>query len=654
MQQHKSLQKSVFAEMVNKGVKPKMAFGVSGKVNSDDRGPAHLRIGLAPLRPGMRHLVTTACSTAVLLLSSYAPAQAEPAIAQRISQYWSQKTKRYLIISASNPNRADFPPIPFVDEDAKQMKAFLEALNYHPLQDPLAGAEVNSANVESALDSIHQGHSEKEVILVYFSGHGIFGPEDQDVLLVLNDGSKMHFTDWVRMARGGSRPDQPSYRGQLVFILDACDSGNAVWRTALTPAELQLPTIIMASSTVDQKSLQVLDSNVSAYSSVLRQAITTDWDAADDNKDGFLEYRELKQYSARALRSLYLKHKIPNEMHPEGNTDLPLFIHYDPAKDKSPDSNEHFIVEGEELIPDSVSDVATVVSVREGVAVPPSVPADLTAVAAGIPNRADLPDLVLGYKALAEKRFGNAVAHFQNSKRSHQGSPSDLAAADLGIARAKMFAGEFSNASVYYESARAYYGNESAGVLAEAGVNSALAGDLGRGGAYLTYANWTLDKHYESPKAGSPVLGVLSFPFRLVTRTAPRQAPEADSPDSLRISQSLALVLAKGTDKLAADKEAQRSISISTALSKSEVPGNRRAAALALANIAEVKKDSGDDKSALPLYRRADELFQSIGDTSLEYVTMLSSYVKALKDSNKPGLAAATAIKSEQVQSQTK
>src|SRR5258708_3151161 len=86
--------------------------------------------------------------------------------------------------------------------------------------------------------------------------------------VVLNDGSEMALSDGVRRAGGGPNTRDPSYTGQLIFILDACDSGNGIFETDLSVSELKtLPTILLTSSSANQKSRKLKNRNVSAFTS---------------------------------------------------------------------------------------------------------------------------------------------------------------------------------------------------------------------------------------------------------------------------------------------------------------------------------------------------------------------------------------------------
>lgn len=585
----------------------------------------------------------------IALQYPYAVAQADAQLKQRIADWWTHKPKSYLIIAASQPrNRDDFPPIPFVENDVLEMKKFFEnTLHYHPLMDAITGPGANFTNVEAALESIHHGHNDKETIVVYFSGHGNYGagPDaQQDVVLILNDGSEQHLADWVRWARGRRTDGTPSYNGDLIFILDACDSGNGVWRTALTPPELELPTIILASSTVGQRSLQRLDANMSAFSSVVRKAIVEDWDAADQDNDGFIEYRELKDYATIALSKLEQDKKITATMHPEGNTDKHLFIQYDIAKDTSRGTFDHWQLVAEKIIPEALSGSATTLNARADTLVSPTVPGEAKTLAALIPENSDLSDTGRGYKALALGKFNEALTHFRAARAAHLNSPYDVAVAELGVARTKLFAGDYKNASAFYESARAYYGDAKADLLAEAGVNAALSGDTGRADAYLASA-----------------YSVESDRLRSGGNRALRASRSLIQANALRALQSQTVV-ASMSKKLTPTKESsqeidhmlQASVSLSSTLEKSQSKDAQRTAALAFANAAEIQKESGKSKPALELYKHAETLFDKVDDKSPEYASMLNTYAETLKESNKADLALQKSNKAVQIQSQTK
>jgi len=83
------------------------------------------------------------------------------------------------------------------------------------------GGSVTTQNVVNALAAIHNGHGPRDIVVVYFSGHGQHGPQGRDLNLILNDGSEMPLTRWVREARGGKTREESSYKGKLIFILDA-------------------------------------------------------------------------------------------------------------------------------------------------------------------------------------------------------------------------------------------------------------------------------------------------------------------------------------------------------------------------------------------------------------------------------------------------
>jgi hypothetical protein len=588
----------------------------------------------------MRILVTLLC---VALCSLRAHAQGAPGPTdpkEIISNWWAKKPKWYLIITASNPHWNLYEPISWVDKDGDNVKRILESFRYRPLHDPLVGDDASTSKVGDAIESIHNGHGKNDIIVVYFSGHGHRGPQDTDLHLILNSTSDMLLSDWVRAARGGTA-DNPSYQGELVFIVDACDSGNGVWRTSLTLRDFQLPIAVLASSSVDQLSRKLKDKDASAFTSVFERGTTTDWSGADDNNDGFLEYRELRQFEENELAKLATAKKIDVAMHPEGYTDQPLFIFYDKTKDHNLQSSMHKRLITEHIIPDYVSTAVTQLNVRNGSLLAPTLPPEMRVLASSVEDSGDLPPLAQGYKALAEGRFGEAKDLFTRAKSAARDiqSPYAMASANVALARAEVLSGSSARASYYYAAGGAYLNVSGSELVAETGANLVRSGDIQRG------------------------IDLLSFAYR--TGSTALDPQEVLGLDPLVVTQSLAIAFAIGgrgadaKEPLAASIEHSQSalaesVSASGKLSKSKSVFDVRVAALTYANAAAINDLDGDQKTALHLYKQSAALFDQIQDDTNEYATMLGSYSEALSNANKPALANTVLQKADAIKSEIK
>jgi len=575
---------------------------------------------------------------ALLSICTQAQISTTKGIQDRISAYWKAKRKWYLIITASKPvNRPEFPAIDWVDKDGSDMKKVFDKLGYLPLRDPLKGSDVTTGNVIAALDAVN-GILANQTVIVYFSGHGVHGAGNTDLHLILNDGSEMTLTDWVHEARGGKDYRDPAFKGELIFIIDACDSGNGIFKTGLTAEEWQFPTIMLTSSTVDEKSRKRNDMDASAFSSTLENAASSDWNRADENHDGFLDYLELKHFAQRELDTLYTNHTISARMKPEGVTDQPLFIAYDQTQDSYVDSYDHWLLLSEGVLPEEISSAASIVNIRNGALVPPTIPEGLKSIASLIPDNGYVSALGRGYKALAEGRYDAAGQHFRTARSDQQASTLSIAAANAGLARLYFFQSDFKKASLYYLTAAKYYGGDNKQLLGEIGVSAALGGDLLAANQYLSFAS-NLGEQSDEPSA---LVGTLKAPLHVLGFQKHKVNYSAAYEDAsyAAVGQSAGVIAALSGDSDKAQSQFKRTTTISDKVARDGYAPDLRKSALVYANGAEIDQFlNTDDSRVLEYYAKAAQLFEQAGDRSSEYVSMLLNYGKALQHANKNQMA---------------
>ncbi|WP_116124274.1 caspase family protein [Lewinella sp. IMCC34183] len=193
----------------------------------------------------------------------------------------------------------------YTDDDAYQFYAFLKSIEGGALTDEqvkvLIDEDATHENILAALHDTYRKADENDVILFYFSGHGLPG----SFLPVDYDGERnalAHADVHAALAESRSR--------HKVVIADACHSGSLAARgvggntgmltdyySALTNA--QASTALMMSSRGEEISMEDGGLRSGVFSHYLIRGMKGE---ADANKDGMVSIEELFTYVHREVR----------------------------------------------------------------------------------------------------------------------------------------------------------------------------------------------------------------------------------------------------------------------------------------------------------------------------------------------------------------
>ena len=544
---------------------------------------------------------------------SRAPAQQADPLGEAVANYWTKLPKLYLVITAASPTSHRFQPIAWVDKDGTAFAAVLNGLGYKPLplpsplKNPLQGESVNSDNVPDALKAINSLPA-NSIVIVYFSGHGEPGAQGADWQMVLNDGNQVPFTQLYRLARGGHQ-GSAAYQGQLVFLIDACNSGTAL-SSDLRESELrQFATDILTSSGSTELSRKLKNSDESAFTHVVRLGATTNWADVDENQDGFLDYSELERWSEVELSRLFTQKEVDAKMHPLSMTDLPDFLAYDKSKDQRPHSVRRRRLIAEGAISDLLHDSALQVSYRGGTLQPPRVPTEAKRLASLISESTDLPPLSQGYMALAEGKSKDAERFFSEVVKVDS-VPADRSAAEVALARTELFSGNFQGSLDHYRRANLISPSPETSEMA---IGTLLAGGPIKS---MDIATDELARNFFEALKKPDKVTFLDPAFAM-------------------LSSTLLVAYTKQNDSKGASAVFKKGKAASDQLEKSDSPDSRRAAALFYANAGELFAQKGDDMQAAKYFRKSEGIYSVLSEPNPAYSTMLLNYGDLLQKQNK-------------------
>lgn len=383
---------------------------------------------------------------------SLAKASEEQDIALR---YWEAREKYYVIV-AVDQSVVPGASLPFAKTDATRLSQALEQHGFKKL-DLLIGSNASRNNFVHALKQA-QCKDSSSLVLVYYSGHGVVAQDNSELWLQLADqpelGDRYGITvrDIVGSARG------TCYSGELAIVIDSCFSGLGVLNTSLTLREFGLNTSIFSSSSDVEESYSTKKKDgteVSAFTDSLIDALTGDYEKADDNSDGFLLWGEASVYSKNRLGGLLKNRLIPKRMEPYEIADpSSLFLAYDRSHVKKWDSPIRQLVDqtalasklalsGPQLGLRGSSEVAL-----DG---PLAISEEAQRIASRLPPKST--GYVAGLKAIAERRFSNARATLELVCAK---PGADLRNCYLALARNEMYAGKPADALEWYRKASGF------------------------------------------------------------------------------------------------------------------------------------------------------------------------------------------------------
>jgi tetratricopeptide (TPR) repeat protein len=393
---------------------------------------------------------------------------------------WVNKEK-YFIVVAANKSAGTGTNLPFAKVDGAKVRNVLLKLGYLELA-TLMDRRATHGNFVANLKKIRE-LSNDALVVVYYSGHGVVDPQEKDVWLQLygqdsiGDGLGLSLSNLISTARG------KGYKGDLAVIIDACYSGQGALASALTLKDLKDTTIFTSSSEIQESySINVDKIEMSAFTHFLLEGLTTDWDLVDENRDGFIQYSDLRLYVRNQLRQLYKQKIINGAMDPyiASQQDL-MLVAYNPVKAQIHNTQLAQALAEELRLPNSIKENAPALFLQNNEPIPPLVPSNRAReLARQISQNTSL--VTQARKAVAEGRFDDARHILDEAIRDKQ---SDLAEIYQVRGNAEMYAGRYREAIAWFEKALSASSKEDPTLLQEFGSALLYASDISRAEAVL-------------------------------------------------------------------------------------------------------------------------------------------------------------------------
>lgn len=404
---------------------------------------------------------------------------------------WESKRKYFIVVAASKTANAD-TDLSFAKVDGTNVSQTLRKLGYiqiASLPDKLA----TQNNVVASLKKIGE-LPDNSLVVVYYSGHGVTDPKGKDVWLqlygqdTLSYGLGLSLSNLIDLARG------KDYKGELAVIIDACYSGQGALSSALTLKDLGVNTTILTSSSELQESypIDVDKTTMSAFTHFLLEGFTSDWDTADDNHDGIMQYEELRLYIKNKLIDLYRKGLIDGQMTPYiVSQQAEMIAAYDPVKVKNPKT---LLREALSLSRALKNNPVGALQSNKTLSLPVPSPR-AREIAKLIPNNAD--KYLLALKAIAEGRSNDARKLLEVAEKDKN---ADLAAIYQARAETEMYDGNIPDGIKWLEKALQVSPAENAELLEEAAMAMFIASDISRAEELMNKAYSIRQSSSNNPK----------------------------------------------------------------------------------------------------------------------------------------------------------
>ena len=197
--------------------------------------------------------------------------------------------------------------------DVKAMKGVLENREMGGFEKVKILENPNLENTRIAVEQIFKGCGKEDLVLLYFSGHGI--TDDYNRLYLTTKGtSKDYYKSTSVPASFVQDISQECYAKRQVIILDCCYSGAFAegWQAKSVGLDIQKELgaegrVVLTSSTATQTSFQQEGEELSLYTKYFIEGIETG--AADKDGDGKIHVHELHDYTKAKVQDVKPKQK---------------------------------------------------------------------------------------------------------------------------------------------------------------------------------------------------------------------------------------------------------------------------------------------------------------------------------------------------------
>ncbi|MEM7769274.1 MAG: caspase family protein [Cyanobacteria bacterium P01_A01_bin.37] len=220
--------------------------------------------------------------------------------------------KSALVIGVSEYG-ADIPPLSAPPQDTDAIKEVLSNANLAAFDQVETLLNPDPVEMQTAMMHLFSQASKDDLILLYFSGHGITDDENR-LYLSTRITSKELFKATSVPASFVHDLSENSYAKRQVIILDCCYSGAFAegWQAKSVGIDFKRELggegrVVLTSSTATQVSYQQDNAKLSLYTQYFIEGIVTG--AADKDEDGRIHVHELHNYAKAKVQDARPKMK---------------------------------------------------------------------------------------------------------------------------------------------------------------------------------------------------------------------------------------------------------------------------------------------------------------------------------------------------------
>lgn len=241
----------------------------------------------------------------------------------KVSDVWQSRKRYRLVIGAGDYSQDPSYNRAFVTPTAELVDQALLRASYTESLGLLTGARASKANITTALERL-SALPEDAIIVLYYVGHGVPSPANDDVVLSVADEKVSSLTglpvkSLLAKALG---PFDPQFRKipRILFILETCNSGAAIPFNGLLPLPFGVDPkrfAFLSATGPREQSYPLKSQQLSAFGYFIARALDRDWACADMTPDGALMVSELGAYLESQLRAAQTSGEIAGVMTPD-------------------------------------------------------------------------------------------------------------------------------------------------------------------------------------------------------------------------------------------------------------------------------------------------------------------------------------------------
>ena len=227
----------------------------------------------------------------------------------------SQTSRKVALLIGVSEYGEGLQALPATLNDLEKMKQILENRNIGGFDDVKQLINPNLEKMQTELESLFKHRNRDDLVLLFFSGHGITDDSGRLYLATCNT-SKNTFKPTSVPATFVHNEMNESFSKRQVIILDCCYSGAFAKTRSRNDTSVDIRRqlggegrVLLSSSTAVQPSFETEESGI--YTRYLVEGIETG--AADLDQDGYISVAELHEYARKKVEEA--KPAMQPEMH---------------------------------------------------------------------------------------------------------------------------------------------------------------------------------------------------------------------------------------------------------------------------------------------------------------------------------------------------